>query len=265
MSNASALRVRAIFRRHAYVQKRAPQRWFDVMVWPMVDTVIWGSIGRFVDQQGGAHRSGSAYMLSGVLLMHVVYQSNVSLSTGFMEETWSRNILNFMVTPIREIEYLAGVVLFGFVRMALGLAFVAVAAYGLYAFNVTHAGVALIPAVAVLMLMGWAIALLVIGLMLRFGSGAEILAWGIMFMVIALSGTFYSPNALPHLLRPIAYLLPSTHAFTIARALLDGHRMPWGELGAAALGLCFVLPLCFAFLLRMLHTFRARGYITRYS
>ena len=59
MSSPAWLRIRAVMRRHAYVQKRAPHRWFDVMVWPIVDTVIWGSIGRFVDQQGGAVRSGA--------------------------------------------------------------------------------------------------------------------------------------------------------------------------------------------------------------
>ena len=180
-AGSPALRIRAIVRRHAYVQKRAPQRWFDVMVWPMVDTVIWGSIGKFVDQQGGAVRSGAPYMLSGILLMHVVYQSNVSLSTGFMEETWSRNLLNFMVTPLREAEYLAGVILFGLARLAMGLTFVGIAAWLLYAFNVTHAGWGLVPVVGVLMLVGWAISLLVIGLILRYGSGAEILTWGILF------------------------------------------------------------------------------------
>lgn len=265
MDGSAALRIRAIVRRHAYVQKRAPQRWFDVMVWPMVDTVIWGSIGAYVDQQGGAARSGLPYMLSGILLMHVVYQSNVSLSTGFMEETWSRNLLNFMVTPLREGEYLAGVILFGLARLAMGLSFVGLAAWVLYAFDVTTAGWGLVPVIAILMLVGWAISLVVIGLMLRFGSGAEILTWGILFIVIALSGAFYSPKALPSALRPISSVLPSTHAFTAARALLDGRSMPWGQLGLAVLGLAVVVPLAVAYLLAMLRVFRARGYVTRYS
>ena len=53
-------RVGAVARRHAYVLKRGPHRWFDILVWPVVDTVTWGSIGRFVDQQGGAARAGAA-------------------------------------------------------------------------------------------------------------------------------------------------------------------------------------------------------------
>ncbi len=258
-------RVRAMVRRHLYLQKRAPHRWFDALVWPVVDTVIWGSIGAYVDLQGGAHRSGLPYMLSGVLLMHVLYQSNISLSTGFMDETWSRNVLNIMVTPLRESEHLAALMILSVVRLAAGLSAVAAAAWLLYTFNVTRAGFGLVAVIAVLMLVGWALAMTVIGLLLRFGNGAEILAWGILFVVVALSGAFYPARALPGALQPIARVLPSTHAFTAARALLDGRAMPWGQLGLAALGLLVVLPAAAAFLLGMLRTFRARGFVTRYS
>ena len=35
-----------------------------------------------------------ALLLAGILLFHVVFQAEISLATGFMEETWSRNLLN---------------------------------------------------------------------------------------------------------------------------------------------------------------------------
>ncbi len=265
MAAIDGLRVRAMVRRQAYVQKRAPQRWFDLAVWPCVDTVIWGSIGAFVDQQGGAGRAGAPYMLSGILLMHVVYQANVSMSTGFMDETWSRNLLNLMVSPLREVEMLVSLLLVSLARLAIGLTVVGLAAAGLYAFNVTSAGLGLIPIIAVLMLVGWSVAMVVIALMLRFGNGAEILTWGIMFVVIALSGAFYPLEALPAALKPIAQVLPSTHAFEAARILLDGEPMPWDRMAAAAAGLAVTVPAAAFFLLRMLHVFRARGYVTRYS
>lgn len=258
-------RALAVSRRHVHVQKRAMHRWFDTLVWPVVDTVIWGSIGRFVDLQGGAPRAGAAYMLSGILLMHVVYQSNIAVATGFLEETWSRNLLNLMVTPLREGEYLAGLALFGLAKLAAGLGMVVLAAWGLYAFDVTDAGWALLPIVAVLMVVGWTVAMVVIGLVLRFGSGAEILAWGLLFAVIALSGAFYPLEALPGPLRPVAAVLPSTHAFGAARALLDGRPLPLDRIGLAAAGLAVLAPLGFAFSLQMLRTFRRRGYVTRYS
>ena len=258
-------RVRAIVKRQLFVQKRAPHRWFDMVVWPVVDTVLWGSIGLFVDQQGGAERAGAPYMLSGILLMHVVYQSNISMATGFMDETWSRNIMNVMVSPVREVEYAAALAVVSLLRMTIGLSAVGLAAALLYAFNVTSAGFGLIPVIAVLMLTGWSVAMIVIGLVLRYGDGAEILAWGILFIVIALSGAFYPPEALPDVLRPISYVLPSTYAFDAARDLLAGEPVPWRRLGASAAALLVVIPVCIAYALRMLKVFRLKGFVTRYS
>ena len=39
------------------------------------------------------------------MLNHFLFQTEVSVATGFMEETWSRNLLNMMTTPVREVEY----------------------------------------------------------------------------------------------------------------------------------------------------------------
>src|SRR5688500_6466673 len=182
----SWLRIRAVARRHAYVLQRAPQRWFDVVVWPVVDAVLFGAIGVYFSRQSGVGDRGVGFLLAGILLFHVVFQAEISLATGFMEETWSRNLLNLMVTPLREVEYVAGVVLFGLLKLALGVTTVALVAFALFAFNITDIGLALIPMIAVLLLVGWSVGLLVIGLILRVGQGAEILAWGLLAMVLPL-------------------------------------------------------------------------------
>lgn len=257
-------RVWAVARRQAYVQGRAPHRWFDVVIWPVVDTVIWGSIGRYVEIQGGAERSGLVYMLTGILLMHVLYQSNISVSTGFMEETWSNNLLNVMVSPVRDSEYLAGLITIGIAKLAVGLSMVAIAAGLLYSVNVLTVGWAFVPIAAVLMMVGLCISMLVISFVLRFGNGAEILAWGVLFVVVALSGAFYAVDALPALLRPVSLALPSTHAFEAARTVLDGHPLPWGELGWAVVGIAVLLPLAIFNLRHTMDVFRRRGYIARF-
>jgi len=156
-------------------------------------------------------------------------------------------------------------VLFGMVKLFMGLAVVSLTALAFFAFNVTDLGIGVIPVAAVLLLAGWLIALFVIALVLRFGTGAEALAWGILFVVMPLSGVFYPIAALPWLLRPVAEALPTTHAFIAGRALFDGRGLLWGELGIA-LVLCVVMgAVILVFLARMLWTFRARGYISRYT
>src|SRR5205814_5551502 len=87
-TSSSWLRIRAVARRHAYVLQRSPHRLFDVTIWPLVDVLLFGSIGVFVSHQTTGGKVAAGYLLTGILLWHVVYQSQISLSTGFLEETW---------------------------------------------------------------------------------------------------------------------------------------------------------------------------------
>ena len=260
----SWLRIRAVARRHAYVLQRSPQRWFDVVVWPVVDALLFGAIGVYFADQSGAGAKGAGLLLAGILLFHVVFQAEISLATGFMEETWSRNLLNLLVTPLREGEYAAGVVLFGLAKLAIGVTVVGLVALGLFAFNITDVGLALVPIVALLLVVGWSVGMIVIGLILRVGQGAEILAWGLLAMLMPLSGIFYPVSALPGMLQPIGRVLPLTHIFAAARAVLDGDGLPWDELGIAAIGALVLAVASVWFVVRMLAVFRARGYISRY-
>jgi ABC-2 type transport system permease protein len=264
-TGSSWVRITTIAKRHAFALKRSPHRFFDITIWPLVDVLLFGSIGVFVGESTDVGRAAFAYLLSGIILWHVVYQSQIALSTGFLEETWTRNLLNLMVTPIREVEYVAGVMLFGMFKLVLGVGLVAITAVGFFSFDITDLGWTLLPIVTILLVVGWVIALFVIGLVLRFGSGAEALAWGILFAIMPLSGVFYPVRALPAVLRPLALVLPTTHAFAAGRAVLDGEGTPWAELGLATVTTFLAGAAAFVFLVKMLQLFRRRGYVTRYS
>ena len=253
-------RVVAVARRHYWVVKRSPHRTFDVLLWPVVDALTFGSLA-LAYQRG----SSLAYVLAGIVLWHVMYQAQIALSTGFMEETWSRNLMSLMATPVREVEYVAGVALFGLVKLVIGVGAVAATAAVGYSFDVTTLGPGLLLVAALLMLAGWLIALLVIGLVLRYGSGAEALAWGVLFAVMPLSGTFFPVEALPGPLQQLAAALPTTHAFEAARVLVDGDRFPGRELVTSALLTVVLAVAAFAYAVAMLRVFRRRGLVTRYS
>lgn len=262
----SWLRVRAIARRNAYVLLREPHRLFDVTLWPLVDVLMFGALAAFVGR-GGADggQQAAGYLLAGIILWHVVYQSQIAVSTGFLEETWTRNLLNLMVTPIRETEYVGGVVLFGLAKLVMGVGLMAVGAWVFFSFDVGGIGLALVPIAAVLLVVGWAISLLVIAFVLRFGHGAEALAWGVMFVLMPLSGIFYPIDALPRFVRPIALALPTTYAFSALRGVVDGDPLDWGLVGIGAIGAVALGAFSTWFLVRMLRLFRRRGYVTRYS
>jgi ABC-2 type transport system permease protein len=261
----SWLRVRTVVRRHGYVLFRSPHRWFDIAFWPVFDVLLWGSLGAFVAQENDVSRAATPYLLAGIMLFHVLFQSQIAVATGFMEETWTRNILNVMTTPLRESEYVVGLALMGLLKLVAAMAMVSLTAFVFYSFGLAQIGWGLVPVVGVLLLVGWCTAMLVIGLLLRYGQSAEILAWATTFVLLALSGVFNPVESLPGAIQPIAKVLPTTYAFRAARDLLDGGPIPWTDLWWATFSAFVLAGVAMVYVLRMLRIFRARGFVTRYS
>jgi ABC-2 type transport system permease protein len=227
--------------------------------------LLFGSLGAFVAQENDASRAAAPYLLAGIMLFHVLFQCQIAVTTGFMEETWSRNLLNIMTTPITEMEYAAGLAVYAFMKLAMAMVTISVVALVTYQFHLDSIGWGLVPIVGVLLMVGWAVSLLVIGLILRFGQSAEILAWGVNFVMLAVSGVFNPVTALPGWVQPLAKVLPTTYAFRAMRSLLDGQAIPWDDVLAGYVGAVAFCALGFWFIVRMLNTFRARGYVTRFS
>lgn len=261
----SWLRIKTVVRRQIYVLYRNPARYFDILVWPLFDVVLFGSLGAFVAQQDASSRAATPYLLAGIMLFHIVFQSQVSVATGFMEETWSRNLLNLMTTPLTEGEYAAGLALYAGLKTVLAMSAISLTAFGFFGFGLGEIGWAVVPIVGVLLMVGWAVALFNIGLMLRFGQSAEIFTWGTNFLLLALSGVFNPISALPGAIQPVARVLPTTYGFAAARRVLDGGAIPWDDVLRGYVGGLVAIALGYAFIVKMLSLFRSRGYITRFS
>ena len=78
-------------------------------------------------------------------MFHVLFQSQIAVSTGFMEETWSRNLLNVLTTPVTEVEYVAGTAVFGFVKLAMALLTLTTCALIFYGFRLSSIGRRTVP------------------------------------------------------------------------------------------------------------------------
>src|SRR4051795_11036464 len=131
----SWLRIKTVVRRQFYALWRSPPKWFDVVVWPLVDVLVWGSLGVFVAQQNPTSQAPRPALSPGIMLFHVLYQSQIAIATGFMEETWSRNLLNLMTTPLTEAEYAAGLAIYAGAKTLLAMTAVSVTAFAFFGFG----------------------------------------------------------------------------------------------------------------------------------
>jgi ABC-2 type transport system permease protein len=71
-----------------------------------------------------------------------------------------------------------------------------------------------------LMLTSWSVGLVVSGLVMRNGMGAESLAWTMMFLIMPVICVYYPVSVLPGWLQWLAWALPPTYVFEGMRALI---------------------------------------------
>lgn len=261
----SPRRVLAVFKRHAYEMAHSPPGLFDMLFWPVLDLIIWGTLTLFIERTDVSLPVPIGFLLGGVLLWDLVFRSNLGIGVAFLEDTsWSHNILNLLVSPLRAGEYLAGATLWALVKVGVGWGVMAALASVLFAFTPFELGWPLLAFALALMLFGVAMALVVLGLILRFGQGADILAWGLAVLLMPLSAIFYPVSALPGWGQAIASALPTAYVFEAMRTVLAGDAVPWGHLWAAFALDGLYLAGAFAFARAMFGALRRRGYVTRY-
>lgn len=257
-------RVRAVMTRHLLEMRHTPSRSNDMLIWPFIDTLMFGSLAVFFARQS-SDGFGAEYMLTGLFLYHVVYQNTVALSIGFMTETGARNLLNILTTPSSPSEYGVGLALFGFIRSLLGLTTIALLVRFIFHINVFAGGPGILLIAGLLVFVGMSLSLFLIGLQLRFGRAAEQATWGLAVLIPTISGALYPIDALPGFLQPISRILPTTHAFTAGRSLVRGDGMPWNDIAITAIGAAVLLALCWTFAAAMFRAFRHQGLVARYN
>jgi ABC-2 type transport system permease protein len=118
----------------------------------------------------------------------------------------------------------------------IGVGGAALVAWLLFKYSIFSMGLPLLAFFVNLIVLGWAIGLAVSGMVLRWGLGAEELAWAAIFLLAPVSGVYYPISVLPSWLQPVAHAVPASHVFEGMRAVLLHHTFSFG-LFFTALGL----------------------------
>jgi ABC-2 type transport system permease protein len=220
-------RVWAVFTRHFYLYRRSLARWMGIFYWPLIDLFVWGFITIYLERHLNTYVTA---FLGALILWDILFRSQQGVSVTFLEEVWSRNLLNLFVAPLRPIEFLIASMLMGLFMVTAATLASALLAWLFYAFNLLVLGLALLPFILNLLAMGWAVGVVTTAIVLRFGQKAEVLAWGLMFLFQPVSAVFYPVAVLPAWLQPVAMGVPATHVFEGMRQVLAQGAFPWPSL-----------------------------------
>lgn len=236
----------------------------DIFYWPVLDLLLWGFLSFYLEKLNMGNLNVVTLLLGAIIFWDLLSQSQRAVAVSFLEEVWEKNLLNLFVAPLRISEFLVSTILIGFFRVilvglvmgSLGLLF--------YHFNIIgQFGFYLIIFLLNLLIFGWSLGLLIIGFILRFGTSAQIIAFGFMVLIQPFSAVFYPVSALPESLRYIAYILPSTYVFEGMRAVIASSAFPWSQLGLALLTNAIYLVLTCWFFYRMFARIKEKGTIMR--
>jgi ABC-2 type transport system permease protein len=236
----SPRRIAAMMLRYWYLLRSSWPRLLDLVYWPTVQMLTWGFLQYYIATNASFFARAAGTFIGAVLLWDILFRGQIGFSVSFLEEMWSRNIGNLMMSPLRPLEFIAALMVVSVVRLSIGLVPVTFLAIAFFGFNLYSLGLALAAFFINLMLTSWAIGIFVSGLILRNGMGAENFAWSIMFLFMPLTCVYYPVTTLPAWLQPVAWMLPPTYVFEGMRALLiDKVFRP--DLMLEALGLNVVL------------------------
>jgi len=228
--------VGALVLRYVFLYTRHPVRFVELVFWPLVDLLVWGFLTIYLQQQAaGGFPTTLTFLLGGMILWDVLFRSQQGVAISFLEDVWTRNLLNVFVAPVRTVEYVAATCLVGVLRVVVTLLVLALVAALAYGFNLTTFGWSLLPFLANLMLFGWFLGMVSTALIMRWGQAAESLAWAVPFFIQPLAAVFYPLSVLPAWLQPVARALPCTPIFEGMRSVLAGQTTPWGYIQQALL------------------------------
>ena len=259
------LHVLGIFYRNIILIRRSVPKLFALFGFVTVELLLWGFITLWV-QTLAPDDAGSDFVLlilSAFIFWSMFELSQRSFSVSFLEEVWSRNVINLFASPVKMSELLLGFVLVGVAQTLLAFFYITPVAFLLYALNIWNMGLYIIPFFMNVLIFGWVLGMVTIGLVVRFGPSADILAFFIPFLLLPFSAVYYPISVFPPLLQKLTFVLPTRHMFEGMRtAVIEGVIPLDSVFWASILNLICAL-LGFLFLYWMLRLARIKGYLSR--
>ncbi|MDY6942794.1 MAG: ABC transporter permease [Pseudomonadota bacterium] len=213
-------RVYAMLLRYLYLLRGSWPRVLEQAYWPTVQMIIWGFITQFMAGQVTWVAQAAGVFIAAVLLWDVVFRSQLGVFVVFLEEIYARNLAQLFVSPLRPWEMVAGLLLISMLRTLIGIGAAALLAIPFFGYSIFGLGLPLVGFFANLLAFGWSMGLIVSALLLRYGLGAESIAWASIFALAPISGIYYPIETLPAWLQPVAWLLPTAHVFEGMRSVM---------------------------------------------
>src|SRR5262249_31116730 len=110
-------RVGAMVLRYLYLLRSSWSRVFELIYWPAVQLVVWGFLQFYIAQNSGFFARAGGVFIGSVMMWDILFRGQLGFSISFLEEMWSRNLANLMISPLRPIEFVMALMVMSIVRL----------------------------------------------------------------------------------------------------------------------------------------------------
>lgn len=226
-------RVFAIILRHIFTTMHQMERFFDVIISPVLVLIMWGFLSQYV--QNIQSQTLAAFLLGGMILWVVFEKVSTDIGVNFMFEVWDRNIINVLASPITFFEYVGALVIISLIKIMIALGSMMLMAAVFYNFQITSLGFGLALLWVNLFIFAISFGIFNISLILKYGHSIGPLTWILPFFVQPFAAVFYPLSILPPIFQKIAYVIPISHVFEGMRYAFSTNQFDYNNFWTALL------------------------------
>ncbi|MBI2019713.1 ABC transporter permease [Candidatus Daviesbacteria bacterium] len=224
-------RIFAIILRHIFLTMHQLERFFDVIISPVLVLVLWGFLATYIQNIQSSQLA--VFLLGGMILWVIFEKVSTDIGVNFMFEVWDRNIINILASPITFAELISGLVVISLIKILVAFASMLLMAAVFYHFQITNLGFGLVLLVVNLFIFAASFGIFNVSLILRYGHSIGPLTWILPFFVQPFAAVFYPLSILPPLFQKIAFFIPISHVFEGLRFALSTGQFDYNNFWTA--------------------------------
>lgn len=215
-------RIYAVILRYLFLFRHSYERLSDTFYWPTIDLVIWGITSLYFLSFAPNKDQLMTALLTGILFWLILWRAQYEIGVNLLEDLWNKNLINMFVSPLTFWEWISSFMIIGLIKALISFPFAAGVAYLLYKTNILFLGIYFVPFIVILLLTGWTIGFLTAGIILRYGTKVQTLAWTLAGLAAPFSAVYYPVSILPEWARTVSSFVPTTYVFENIRLIVFG-------------------------------------------
>lgn len=199
----------------------------STLYWPLLDVVLWGFLGSWMQ---GSHGTGfenyQSVALLCILLWQTAVRSTQCIFRCFLEELWTRNLVNLFSLPVSLPEWILSLILYSSTMVLVILLYCMGLIVLFYNISFWYLLWAVILFAPPLFISGLWLGFTCLQALAYFGKRSDEIGWLISWVFAPFSTAYYPLEVLPAWAQAVSKCLPMSYAFQGLRKYLTTHEDP---------------------------------------